>query len=535
VPVTVPDAVASITVRELARRIWHRRWIVACLATVVFILVAAYTFRATPRFRSAARLRIDTQSQGASGVSALADQATSALPGAGLLGLGRDELETEIAVLRSDRVADATIDSLALNVRVTSPASSRAAILTARVLQTTVDADGTLTLTRTGSGHYRVVREKLEDTPGIPAEIIPGVPVQVGGTSITLLPTLLTAGPSRIEITIMPRYEVHKLLARRLLIAQQEGGSRLVEVSFEDADRTLAAQVVNTTVNEYVAFSTTTERAKDTTTVGHLRLQVDSTSRKLAAAEAALRSFEERSRLIAPEDQATAQVKRMGVISAQVDAISTERNALARMLALIQQRSRGGADASAYRQLATFPSLITNRAIQDLLQSLVDLENKQAELGVRRTAANAEYKQFTDRITEIERQLYAVGPQYLESLDQQLAMTVRTVTALGDTLQIMPGAAMQYGRLLRDRTLLEAIYLALQKQLKQAELRDVLRQDKVKVVDVARVANPHDVAFPKKGVMLALGAVLGLTLALTAALFAELWSQPPAPDFRATT
>jgi succinoglycan biosynthesis transport protein ExoP len=521
VPVTVPDAVASITVRELARRIWHRRWIVACLATVVFILVAAYTFRATPRFRSAARLRIDTQSQGASGVSALADQATSALPGAGLLGLGRDELETEIAVLRSDRVADATIDSLALNVRVTSPASSRAAILTARVLQTTVDADGTLTLTRTGSGHYRVVREKLEDTPGIPAEIIPGVPVQVGGTSITLLPTLLTAGPSRIEITIMPRYEVHKLLARRLLIAQQEGGSRLVEVSFEDADRTLAAQVVNTTVNEYVAFSTTTERAKDTTTVGHLRLQVDSTSRKLAAAEAALRSFEERSRLIAPEDQATAQVKRMGVISAQVDAISTERNALARMLALIQQRSRGGADASAYRQLATFPSLITNRAIQDLLQSLVDLENKQAELGVRRT--------------EIERQLYAVGPQYLESLDQQLAMTVRTVTALGDTLQIMPGAAMQYGRLLRDRTLLEAIYLALQKQLKQAELRDVLRQDKVKVVDVARVANPHDVAFPKKGVMLALGAVLGLTLALTAALFAELWSQPPAPDFRATT
>ncbi|HEY5062790.1 MAG TPA: GNVR domain-containing protein, partial [Gemmatimonadaceae bacterium] len=146
--------------------------------------------------------------------------------------------------------------------------------------------------------------------------------------------------------------------------------------------------------------------------------------------------------------------------------------------------------------------------------------------GVRRTDENAEYKELTDRITEIERQLYTVGPQYLESLDQQLAMTVRTETAIEDTLHAMPGAAMQYGRLLRERTLREAVYLALQKQLKQAELRDVLRQDRIKIVDVPRVANLEDPAFPKKPVMLALGAVLGLALALTVALLMELWGEP---------
>jgi succinoglycan biosynthesis transport protein ExoP len=327
-------------------------------------------------------------------------------------------------------------------------------------------------------------------------------------------------------LKFLPRYQIYKLLESRLLIARQEGGSRLIEVSFEDPDRVLAARVVTRLVSEYMAYSTSTERTTDTTTVAQLRREVDSTSRKLAVAEVALRSFEEQSRLIVPEEQATEQVKRIGLISTHVDAISIERNALQRMLAVIGQRSRGGADPSAYRQLATFPSLITNRAIQDLLQTLVDLENKRSALGVRRTDTNDEYRQMSDRITEIDRQLYALGPQYLESLDQQLAMTARTVTALADTLQAMPGAAMQYGRLVRDRTVLEATYLALQKQLKTAELRDALRQQRVKLVDMPRIANAHDPAFPKKPVMLVLGAVLGIALALFVGLVGELWREP---------
>ena len=142
---------------------------------------------------------------------------------------------------------------------------------------------------------------------------------------------------------------------------------------------------------------------------------------------------------------------------------------------------------------------------------------------MRRTEANPEYKQLTDRIIEIERQLYQLGPQYLESLDQQLATTVKTVGSLMDTLQTMPAAATQYIRLVRDRTVLEATYLALQKQLKLAELKDVLRQQRVRIIDAPRLANPEDPAFPKKAVMITLGAVLALALAIAVGLAMELW------------
>jgi uncharacterized protein involved in exopolysaccharide biosynthesis len=506
----------AMPVRELARRMGRRWKMLLAIPTVIVALVAAWVFTATPRYRSLARLRVESKSQ-----QSPLGETMSALPGASLLGLGRDELETEIGVLRSDRLTDATIDALALGVRVVSPAGNRGAVLSARTIEPLIDVDGELRLERQPDGRFRVERRQLENVT-VPPSIAAGDSLRVGGFMIGFAPQLRT-GPAKVVVQFIPRYRLHQLMNRRLIVGKQEGGSRLVEVSYEDPDAVLAAQVVGRLVGEYVAYSNTVEREEDTTAVTQLRRQVDSTARRLAQAETELRAFEERYKLIAPEEQATAQVKRVAAISGAVDALSVERNALARMLALIGQKSQGDLGPSAYRQLATFPSLITNRAIQDLLQSLIDLENKRSALSVRRTTANEEYKQFTDRIAELERQLFGLGSQYLESLDQQLATTAQAVTALTDTMSAMPGAAMQYGRLVRDRTLSEAIYLTLQKQLKVAELKDALRQERVRVVDVPRVANPRDRVFPKKLMMLVVAGVLGVALALTLALLAEIW------------
>ena len=506
----------AMPVRELARRMGRRWKMLLAIPIVIVSLVGAWVFTATPRYRSLARLRVESKTP----ASPLGEQ-MSALPGAGLLGLGRDELETEIGVLRSDRMTDATIDALALGVRVVQPAGNRSAVLSARTIEPQLDVDGELRLERQSDGRFRVERVQLENVT-VPATIAAGDSLRIGGFVIGFAPQLRT-GPAKVVVQFVPRYRLHQLMNRRLIVGKQEGGSRLVEVSYEDPDPVLAAQVVGRLVSEYVTYSNAIEREDDTTAVTRLRRQVDSTARRLAQSESDLRAFEERYKLIAPEEQASAQVKRVAAISGHVDAISVERNALARMLAIIGQKSQGDAGVTAYRQLATFPSLITNRAIQDLLQSLIDLENKRSALGVRRTAANEEYKQLTDRIAELERQLYSLGSQYLESLDQQLATTAQAVTALTDTLNAMPGAAMQYGRFVRDRTLSEAIYLTLQKQLKAAELKDALRQERVRVVDVPRVANPRDRVFPKKMMMLVVAGVLGVALALTLALLAEIW------------
>jgi uncharacterized protein involved in exopolysaccharide biosynthesis len=520
--VTEASTTTEMPLRELLRRLLARRWLLLATFVAVFALVAIYTFTATPRYRSWARLRID-QKTTTGPASALTEQMSSAVPGASLLGLGRDELETEVGILRSDRVRDAVVDSLALGIQLKKPAGNRARILAARTVDPLIDVEGKLTLRQQAPGTYSIEKTDLEEVRNLPKTMRAGDSIRVGGFELTLSQDLARGGPDEIVIRVLPRYRVHELLDKRLSIERQEGGSRLVEVSFEDPDRQLAAQVVQDVIAEYVGYSTRMDRRADTTAVAGLQREVDSTARLLTAAESNLRTFEEEKRIIDPQEQASAQVKRISTISGKVDAISVERNALAKMLEIIDQRSRGeGGGSSAYRQLATFPSLITNRAIQDLLQSLVELENKRAALGATRTEANADYKAYTDRIREIERQLYQLGPQYLESLDQELATTARTVAALTDTLQALPAAATRYGQLVRERTLREATYIALQKQLKQAQLTDVLRPERVHVVDAARVANIKDRAFPKKAVMLSLGLVLAAVVALMLGLVLEL-------------
>ena len=88
--------------KQVLNRVTMRRTVPIVVGTLVFALVAVWTLTATPRYKSSATLRIASS---ASSASPLLDQLQS-VPGIGLMGLGRDELETEIGVLRSKRVAE---------------------------------------------------------------------------------------------------------------------------------------------------------------------------------------------------------------------------------------------------------------------------------------------------------------------------------------------------------------------------------------------------------------------------------------------
>jgi uncharacterized protein involved in exopolysaccharide biosynthesis len=531
--VTEPAEI-ELSLQGLSGRVVRRRWLIVVTFVAVFGAVVAWTFTATPRYASLAVLRID----GKSSAPSIGDQ-LSQLPGLGMAGLGRDEVETEIGILRSRRVADAAIDSLALTVRAFAPADDQRALFDVRMRDST-DAAGTVTFTRGSDGRYTATGEKLTGASLPTTPLGAGDTVRLGGAVLRLAPGLNAGGPATFTVRLWPRYQVRQRLDQRLVIRRQEGGSRLVEVEYEDPDRVIAAQVVSRIVNEFVRYSVTTEQGDQSSAQRELRGAIAQSALRLKDAEEALRRFQERERLLVPDEQATEQFKRIALLNARVDAISIERTALGKLLALIEQRSRGGREASAYRQLASFPSLISNRAIQDLLQAEIELETKRADLGVRRTEQNEEVKALTARLGELDQQLFRLGTQYLESLEQQLATTSRTVQSLTDTLDALPGSSMRFAQMVRARLLASEEYVQLQKQLHAAQLQELLRRDRVRLIDAPVVAHRDDRSYPKVGVQLALGAILALLLAGALGLLAELWSTasrvgtsgPPSPDRR---
>ncbi|MEO7998560.1 MAG: GNVR domain-containing protein, partial [Gemmatimonadaceae bacterium] len=479
--------------------------------------VAIWTLTATPRYKSTATLRIASS---ASAASPLLDQLQS-VPGIGLMGLGRDELETEIGILRSRRISETVLDSLALMVRIAKPAGVRDSILTAHATGPS-DVEGTLKFVRATDGRFQVTAEKLTGAELGTSTVAAGDSLRIGPIVLRLDAALAKSKLAAFDVQLLPRFKALKRFDDLLDIRQQEGGSRLVEVAYQDNDRVQAARAVARVVHEYVAYTNANDTSDDQFRAAELGHAVDSVSKALAKSEERLKSYKENQKILIPDEQASLQLKRISLARTTLDALEVEHNALSRMLALIEKRSEGGRTPQAYRQLATFPSLIANKAIQDYLANLVELENTRSELGLRRTADNDEIKQVTARITELEQQLNRVGTQYEESLEQQISVATASVKDMTSDLDVFPRQEMEYVRLLRDRTIANEAFIILQKQLKQAELSTALRTEKVRVVDSARVANAKDVEFPKTLVQLVLGAILGIAVGLTLAFGREI-------------
>ncbi|MDP1857894.1 MAG: hypothetical protein Q8K82_04440 [Gemmatimonadaceae bacterium] len=507
-----------MTVAELVHALRSYRLRMLIAGGVTFALVILFILLVPPRYRSEALLRVETRAPDMGLLGSLPE-----LEGMSSLGLGRDEVETEIGVLASRRMQDAAIDSLGLEVTVTQPRSGSAGVIVARAHGESL-LDGEITLKRGAADTWAVKGEWENDAVSLPATISTGKPLRVGTLEVTVV---APDSVSTIELRLRPRYRVHERLDDRLVVRRRSPGAKLIEVRFEDRDRQLTAQVVEVVVGTYLDYARHLDRGDAGKTIIELRHATDSVARELRLADERLRDYQSQAKIIAPEEQAAQQVLRVAKLRAQLDQVELERDALAKLLALVDTRSSNGRDAKAFRQLATFPTLISNRAIQDLLASLIALENERAKLGVRRTEENADVRAATDRIEALERDLRRVGSQYEENLGQQFIEYSRTLTRLTADLGALPATEMQYVRFVRERTLLGETWALMKRQLKQAELQDVLRLDKVRLVDAPRVPQPREKVFPRPLVHSALGAVLALLVALATGLVGVLWLGTP--------
>ena len=96
----------SMTVAELFRALRAHRLSMWLAGGTTFAIVVAFVLLVPPRYRSEALLRVESKSPDAGLLGSLDE-----VSGLSALGLGRDEVETEIGVRESRRMRDATATS----------------------------------------------------------------------------------------------------------------------------------------------------------------------------------------------------------------------------------------------------------------------------------------------------------------------------------------------------------------------------------------------------------------------------------------
>lgn len=503
-----PDSTTT-TFRESGWALRRHAWLISGITITVVILTAIATALATPTYESEVTLHVRTESKSDGLLGRLGDVVNLGLPG-----LDQDETGTEMGVLRSRSIAGAVADSLALNLMLAEPAVPRRQVLS--VIQPSRDAPpGEYTLTSTGRGAYAMEANDLQVPVTLPSEVRVGQPFRIGELVLVVRESGDNA-PERIRFTIAPFRRALEEMRENLLVERQEGGSKLIEVSYRSTDPVLAAAVANGIAESFMQYNKALGSVESRRTVQVLREQVALYERQLREAEEQLRSFREQQRVIAPEEQATQQVRRVSELQAGRQGLQIERRTLAQLLERVSTTTPRAGEESPYRQITTFPAFIGNRAVQDILQTLIELENERSQKLILRTTADPDVRQLSQRIKELETQLYRLASSYLENLDNQIRASQAAVDQFDADLRAIPVREVEFARLLREQKLLNEVYLQLQGRLKEAEVTEAVETGNTLIVDAAEV--PDKPISPRPVVNLALGTVLGLMLGFAAAL-----------------
>jgi uncharacterized protein involved in exopolysaccharide biosynthesis/Mrp family chromosome partitioning ATPase len=434
--------------------------------------------------------------------------ADSGLPALGWFGRA-GQIATETEMLKSRRVLGAAVGSLALHATLTEGgrAVARSDFLpTLRVAETAVPAE--LRLMRDGPSWI------LSDASGTTlGSAEPGDAIRHGGLEL-IAPEVPKEADFRLVVT--PFQEALKSVQERVRVSLPSRDGRVIAVHC-DGPTAWQAHVLCQEVSEgYIRLKTELHRSEAATAADFLLDQSEVLHQRLRAAEDSLEAYTRVNQAVALEDRATEEVRRLADVVSRRAELDAERFALQQII----QRLETSPNRGSYRDLASFPNLIGNPAVNDLIATLVVLDNRRSELAVLRSPENAELAALDERLSNVHGQLRQLADAYLAGLAAQAASYARVESESSARLSLIPTQQVEVTRLEREATLLGDLYSLIETRRREAELARAIEMPRVRILDLASM--PVEPAAPKPLLNALLSLVAGLALGLAWALMREL-------------
>lgn len=489
--------------RRAIRSVLRRRVREIALGFIAIVgAVTAVSFVVPPRYESTASFLIEEARPTSSGAAALAM----------LERLGRSRsAETEVALLRSHSVLEPVIDALDLHVvGRTSDGYVRPASVLPSFSASRDARPGRYTITREPSGAYTV------QAPGDrPRRVRGGEPVALEGVTFSLpagddLPSL--------QLDVAPFGRVVERVRRRVRVRPADKNAEVILVTCDARTPVDAQQLCSELSDSYLRLRSTLQVAEASAAAMFLAEQVDQVVVQLTAAEEQVREHAMATRGVALDTRAKGEVARFIEIKAQREALAGELEALQSLIVEIEGT---GGTAVDYRRLASFPTFLKsqNQVVPQLLESLVQLENRRSELALRRSEVNPDLMAVNQRIADIQSQLRSLAATYRQGLVAQIASLDAMLARAGHDLDAIPTQEIAMARLRRQVLLLEELYHFLQTRLKEAEVARAVNLPSVRIVDAATL--PFRISSPNIPLNVGLAVVLGLGFGLMLGLYRE--------------
>ena len=492
----IADTIDLVDVVRSIRRQW--RAVIACLGFGMALALAVVLF-APRRFEGRATVLARPASNSGTSISGRMTGLGELLGGVGTLGSLGSGIETELQVLRSRYLAGRVVDSLMLQVRVTSPSGLAPRLIVSRASFPGSFKPRVYEFAKQSTGTYQAERE------GAVASVTPGQPAALDDGSITLRPGSL---PERFTLSVLDREDAITRFGKRLT-ATKAGGD-IARVVYRTSDSLTAAEGANALLAFYVERRRTTDRGVNERRVDFVSAQFDSTSAELTRTERELRQYQESSGVLDAEVVGQVEAEAAAQLRRSLTDEQVNEGAIKQLLA---QASAGRITS---RDLAAYPLFMHGSSISPLVSQLSAFETQRAALLERRTERDPEVQTIDQSMRVIEANIIGIARSYASAVTQRREQLQARLDSIHRSLMALPAAAERGGRLQRDVKRLSAIHAALEAQLVEARLAAIGEGGEIKQMDVA--VPSREPSFPRPLLTMALGTSGGLLMGLVAAL-----------------
>jgi capsular exopolysaccharide synthesis family protein len=290
--------------------------------------------------------------------------------------------------------------------------------------------------------------------------------------------------------------------------------SRLVEVSFESVDPSLAARVANALVKNYVESNFRSKYDTTRQASAWMEQQLDELKAKVEKSQQALVDYERENSIADVGDKENVVGQKLADLSKDLTAAQTDR---AEKQSVYDSVRSDKAEAA----------IVANDAL------LQQLDSKYADLRTQFVATTSHYgpnfykvKELRNQINEVEslvererkRIIERIGSDYRTALLREQLLS-REVAQQRAEVEKLNQLLIQYNLLKNEYETNQQLYNELLKRLKDATVSVSLRAANIRLADEALV--PSTPIRPDKPVDITVGLLVGLILGVTLAFIRE--------------
>jgi succinoglycan biosynthesis transport protein ExoP len=314
-----------------------------------------------------------------------------------------------------------------------------------------------------------------------------------------------------------------EMLARAIsdsLIVTPLKNTKLVEVSYMSRNPELAALVVNSIAKAYMENILETKMSFSKYTMQWLEQKAEEERTKLEKSETALQEYMKEKDIVTLENRIAMLPERLSEVATKVAEAETKRKEKETLYEQVKNVARNPEKAETIPAVASDPTVQALRVqILKAEQNIMDMSRKYGKKHPAMVTAVGDLKILKDkkdqeirRVVESIKNEYELAKANEENLRKMVSETKAATLNLNEKF-------IQYGVLKRESETNKQLFDAIIKRIKEQGITQDIRTIDVSVVEKAEV--PKSPAKPKKLLNILLGLIVGLMGGVGLAFFVE--------------